>query len=405
MKLVRLFLQILLPLLVLAGGALGARWIASKAKPPKVVAAAFEAPIVRVVAATPGEHRLDVEAQGTVEPFRTVDLTTQVGGRIAATNAALRAGGTCRAGDVLLTIDDTDLRLAISQQEAAVARAELRLLQERAEADAAVRAWRQLEGEREPEALVARAPQIRDAETALVAARAALEKSRLDLQRCQVLAPVGGRVRSADANVGQTVQPGQRLGVLLDTSCLEVRLPIPLNEAEFLDLPYTGERDGNGPADVVLRARFAGQPRQWPARVVRIEGELDRRTRQLTVVARVNAADAEGDRDGGADGHAPLLIGTFVQATLHGRSWRDVVVLPRSALRSDGSAWLVTPRLVAVDRLLHYHRPSLRRRPLDVLRVGSDHVVVRAGLAAGELVCVSRLDTAVDGMFVRLRRE
>jgi hypothetical protein len=43
----------------------------------------------------------------------------------------------------------------------------------------------------------------------------------------------------------------------------------------------------------------------------------------------------------------------------------------------------------------------LRFREVDVLRVTHDRVLVRAGLAAGERVCVSALDTPIEGTPVR----
>ena len=138
---------------------------------------------------------------------------------------------------MLVEIDPTDFRLAITQQEAAVARAELRLAQEQAEAEAALRAWRKLEGDRPAAPLVLRAPQINEARASVEAAKAMLQRAQTDLARCRVQLPFAGRVRSVHADIGQTVQRGQRLAVTMDTSELEVRLPVPLRDAGFADLP------------------------------------------------------------------------------------------------------------------------------------------------------------------------
>jgi NADPH-dependent 2,4-dienoyl-CoA reductase/sulfur reductase-like enzyme len=67
-----------------------------------------------------------------------------------------------------------------------------------------------------------------------------------------------------------------------------------------------------------------------------------------------------------------------------------VAVLPRGALRG-GSQVLV---LDAEGRL--------RFRDVEVLRAQRDEVVIRSGLADGERVCVSPLETVVDGMAVRV---
>jgi len=378
-------LQVLLPIAVIGGGGGLAYWIVSNSKKPIVQAPANLGPLVRVLDTTASTEQLDVHARGTVEPLRTVELAAEVSGRIVTTHPALRAGGTFTPNDVLVEIDATDYRLAITQQEAAVARAELRLLQEEAEAESALRAWKNLEGDKPADPLVRREPQIKDARLAVEAAKSQLERARTDLQRCKVQLPFAGRVRSVHADIGQTVQRGQRLAIVLDTSELEVRLPIPLHEAGYVDLPL-GKSVSDGP-EVELTADFAGARRTWRGRVVRIEGELDRKTRQLTAIARVPSGDG-----------TPLLVGMFVEASITGREVEQVLAIPRSAVFSRNQVWLVEERATdGGDATLH-----LTRRTVEVLRAERDRVLIRSGLAVGERVCVTSLQAPVEGMKVRV---
>ncbi len=388
MKHVRLLLQILLPLAVLLAGGWLAWVVASRHQEPVVAPTTARGPIVRTQVAAATDLRIDVDTQGTVEPFRTVELSSQVGGRILAVSPALRAGGFFAPDEVLVEIDPADFELYVVQQEAAVARAELRVLQERAEADAAVRAWKQLEGEAAADPLVTRGPQILDAEKSLAAARAMLERSRLDLQRTKVKAPFAGRVRSAFSEVGQMVQPGQHLAIVTDVAVVEVRLPIPAADAAFLDLPmdFLGKDHGGSSAGVRLRTEFAGRACEWTGTVVRTEGEIDRRTRQLTVVARVDDPYAPSN----PAGRPPLLVGMFVQARIQGRVFSGVITLPRAALSFGDHVWIVDAE------------QRLRRRDVQVLREQADRIVVSSGLAAGDLVCITSLETPTDGMPVRL---
>jgi RND family efflux transporter MFP subunit len=380
MNVLRTVLQFLLPIGVLAGAWALARAIAGSTPPPVVVAAPAAPPAVRVVVAAATDERLDVTAQGTVEPLRTADLSSEVAGRIVRTADALRAGGAFAAGDVLVVIDPTDFDFAIRDQEAAVARAELRLQQERAEAAAAVRAWKALEGEAAAEPLVTRAPQIREAEAALAASHAMLDKRRLDRARTEVKAPFAGRVRSVAADLGQIVQAGQRLAVIFDDTTVEVRLPVPANALAWLELPWRDELPaGTGPL-VDVTADFAGARRSFRGHVVRTEGEVDRRTRQLTVVARIAAART-------ADG-PPLLVGQFVHAVIHGRTFPAAIAVPSSSLHEGATVWVV-----GADR-------RLARRAVDVLRAEPDRVLLRGGLAVGEHVVIGTRATFADGLEV-----
>lgn len=385
MKYLRIVLQILLPLLVLAGGAFVAQRILANKVQPKVVPPVFEGPLVRVVPVEPTALRIDVAAQGTVEPFRAVTVAPQVAGRVSSVADELRAGAFVAAGATLLTIEPTDFELQIVQRQADVARATLRLVQERAEAAAALRAWRELEGDRPAEPLVAREPQIRDAEQALAAAEAQLARARLDLERTRVRAPFAARVRTADAEVGQFVAVGTGVAELYDVAAVEIRLPIPSHDAAFLDLPsLDAATDGPSPT-VEIAVEFAGRRHLWQGRIVRTEGELDRRTRQWTLVARVDdpyARNGDGDRP-------PLTVGMFVQATITGRTFEGVVAVPRSALSATGEVWIVD------------QEQRLRRRTVQVLRLERERALVQSGLAAGERVLSSRLDAPQEGMPVR----
>lgn len=385
MNAARTLLQIVLPFAILGGGAYLSVQIARNAKKPAVVDEPAAPPLVRVVVARAQDVAFEVAAQGTVEPLRAADVSAEVGGRIVAVNPGLRAGAMVAAGETLASLDVADFDFAIAQQRAAVARAELRLAQERAEADAALRAWRELEGDRPPDALVARTPQIRDAEASLAAAQSALQKAERDRQRAEIKAPFAGRVRNVVAEVGQQAQPGQRLATLVDDASVEVRLPIPVAEAAYVDLPLHDEVPlGQGPA-VAFRADFAGRTHAWHGHVVRTEGEIDRRTRQLTVVARIE--DARGTAADGKDARPPLLVGQFVQATLRGRTFAGCTALPRESLVDGASVWVVDAE------------NTLRKRAVDVLRAESDRVVLRGGLPDGARVLLSKL-AAAEGMRV-----
>ena len=398
MKYLRLTLQILLPLLVITGGGLLVYWIYTNKATPMVKPVSNEGPLVRVQIAEASSQQWSVTARGSVEALRTVDLAAEVGGRIIQTHPALRAGGTFTPNDVLAQIDATDYELMITQQTAAVARAELRLMQEKAEAGAAVRAWEQVEGSPPMDPLARREPQIRDAKLALKAAQAQLERATTDLLRTKVQVPFAGRVRSVHADIGQTVQRGQRLAVVLDTSELEVRLPIPLRDTAFVDLPL-GDRTDDGPR-VEMTADFGGKPCTWHGSIVRVEGEIDRRTRQLTAIARVKR---ETDSP-------PLLVGMFVEAQIFGREVQNVFRVPSSALHSGDHIWIVEAVPNEAGDPVANPEPAdtkttyrLRDRVVTVLRAQRDHAILKDGLQPGERVCLSSLPAPIDGMVVRIQ--
>ena len=378
-------LKIVLPLLVIGAGALGGLVIfftqpAVSRQVPEV-----PKPLVRVVEVELRDVQLTVRTHGTVKPRTESDLVPEVSGPVVWTSPALVSGGSFEAGEPLLRIDPLDYEVATERARAAL---------ERARSDHR-RASRELKRQRGlEERKVASAAELDNAVNAERVARAALRettaslrKADRDLERTEMRAPYAGRVREENVDVGQFVSRGSPIGRLYAVDYAEIRLPIPDEQLAFIDLPLARRDDASldDAPRVRVRARFAGANHTWEGRIVRTEGEIDRRSRMVHAVARV-----EDPYGLGADGkRAPLAVGLFVEAEIQGHLARGATVLPRSALRDGNRVWVVD----ADDRL--------RFREVDVLRVYGSEVVIRDGLRQGERVCVSPLLTVVDGMQVR----
>lgn len=384
----KLALKILLPVLVLALGAFGSWWLMENQPEAQSRPAPMVLPLVRVTEVQPETLRIDVETQGNVAPRTEISLVPQVSGKVIDVSPSLRSGGFFAEGDALVKIEPRDFELRVVQRKAAVAQAKLRLELEQAEADSALRAWRREHGDEPADPLVLREPQLAEARAALASAEAALEQAELDLERTTLVAPFPGRVRSATVDVGQQVMAGAPVARIYSIDVAEVRLPIPDDAVEYLDLPlhYSDkQRPSRGP-EVLLEAEFAGRVHRWTGVVDRVEGEIDSKTRQLTLVARVQdpyAAGEDPDRP-------PLAAGMFVEATVRGRTYHEVFSLPRSALRPGDEVLMVDGE------------NRLRFEPVDVLRRGAETVLIASGLQAGQRVCLTNLEAPTDGMLVRI---
>ena len=382
----KLALKIGLPILVLALGAYVALMIIRAKPEPEQRPPEISLPLVHVMEVKPESRRLTVRAEGTVAPRTTSQLTSEVSGRVVWVSPALVAGGFFNAGEVLLRIDSRVYQLAVVRARAAVAQAGLKLATEEQEAALARQEWENL-GSGPPTSLVLREPQINDAKASLAAAEAALEHAEYDLERTRVKAPYDGRVWSETVDIGQFIAPGAALARLYGVDFAEVRLPIPDEELAYLHLPlaYRGQtRPAGGPA-VVLSAEFAGQRHQWSGRISRTEGEIDPRTRMVHAVAEVKDPYGRGsDRS-----RPPLAVGMFVEAEIRGKWVSDVVVLPRSVLRGD--------QVLVVDEA-----DRLYYRAVEILRAERDQVLIASGLSEGERVCVSVVQTPVNGMRVEV---
>jgi RND family efflux transporter MFP subunit len=377
-------LRKLAPVLVLVGGiAVAAILIATgptvEPRPPIV-----EAPRVRVITVAPKTIRLTVTTHGTVAPRTESELVPEVSGRVTWISPSLVSGGFFSDGQPLLKIEALDYLVGLEQSRARLTRAESDL------ANAQMAHSRQMDLSRQQASSESQRDdainRLRVAEASKREADASLEKAQRDLERTTVIAPYVGRVRSKRVDVGQFVNRGNMVAKIYAVDFAEVRLPIPDEQLAYLDLPLVyDEESTSSVTPVTLRARFAGKAHECQGEVVRTEGELDPRTRMVNVVARVPDPYAR------SEGRPPLAVGLFVEAEIFGTTAEDVVVLPRTALRGRD-------RVLIVDR-----EDRLRFRDVDVLRVSRDEVLVHAGLESGDRVCVSPLETPMDGMQVRIR--
>ncbi len=374
--------KILTPIVVVVLGLASAVSLVNSKTPVATLRPASVDPLVRVPHVSTTSVPLTAAAQGTVLPSTETTLAAQVAAEIVSVSPHFMPGGFFDRGEVLVRLDRRQYQLEVEHAAAKIAQAELRLAQQEAEARVAADEWREL-GQGQPDALVLRQPQMAEARAMLKAAEAELGMARLALERTTIRAPFDGRVHKKAVDIGQYLVPGQEIATVHAIDYAEVRLPVPDRQLAFLDLPMTNRNvSQNGPV-TNLSASFSGQRHAWAGRIVRTESELDRRSRMMHLVARVEDPYGRHQIDG-----PPLAMGLFVDAEIVGRTVAGVI-LPRAALRGDS-------QVLVVD-----DEERLRYREVEVVRTLGETVVIGAGLAEGERVCISPLDVAIDGMRVR----
>ena len=361
-------------------------------KRPESQIAKPKLPSVEVRIAEATRHTYRIQSQGTALPRTSIRLVSEVSGKVVSVEESFDAGQVFAKDDVLLKIDSRDYELALAQAKSQVAQAELRLQMEINEADVVRREWRLL-NQGEPTGLQAREPQLAHARAALEAARATEEAAKRNLDRCIIRAPFAGMVARAGVRPGQFAALAAPLGELFATDIAEVRLPLVTSDLSFIDLPASGAKVVLGQAPKVTLSAQAGDRRmKWLGHIVRSEETVDPMNRMVYVVAQIT--DPYGFASGNA---APLRSGTFVRASIEGRTQENVIVLPRQALRGKDRVWVIENGKTRSNRM------RLLFRKVKVSFADSEHAVIAEGLESGELVGVSLIPGVIDGMGVNVR--
>lgn len=153
-------------------------------------------PTNQLVEVTSGSMNETVSAEGTVAAAQTDDLSFSSSGTVTAVNVA--AGDTVTAGQVLATIDSSELAAAVTSAESAVADAEAKLADDQ-DADAS------------DEQIAADIAQIATANDTLATATEALAGASL-------VATFDGTVASVDLTVGEELSSGGQGGTTLTGS-------------------------------------------------------------------------------------------------------------------------------------------------------------------------------------------
>ena len=380
----RNFLHVVITLALVASGVVGfilltaSRPKLERTQPPK------PKPVVQVQRIKTGPLPVKVQGEGTVRPLRQIQLVPQVGGEVIYVSPSLVDGGEFKKGDVLIRIDPQDYELAVTLAQARVKDSESRLKVAIEEAAAATEEWRLLNAEKtkagqQPPPLVAKEPQLAAARAKLDGDRADLQKARLNLERTQIRAPFNGRVSAENIDFGQYVRSVETLATLFSTEAAEIVVPLEDENLFWINVPGFTSDEGSGSL-VNVRTRFAGRDAQWQGRIVRAEGRLDERTRLVEIVVHVDNPYAT---------RPPLAAGLFVTVEILGRQLENAAIIPRAALRSENTVWLVDEN----GRLVF--------REIEVAQVTADAVLVQAGLNNGELVVTSGLKAVTEGMQVR----
>ena len=322
--------------------------------------------------------QLKVHSQGSVMPSTESQLIPEVSGRITWMSPKLVAGGFFERGELLAQVDKSDYQNMKDRAKANLVRAE-------AEQQHASFEYQRLKSLEERQ-LAARSQMenslraLRVAEATLQDAKVSFEQAQQDIARTELRSPFTGLVRSENVDIGQFVSRGSPIATLYASDLVEVRLPIADRQLAFLNLPpmMRGELPPEMQPDVILRTEYAGQQLTWKGKIVRTEAEIDISSRMVQLVARVPSDGAQ----------QPLAVGLFVNAEIQGLSAEDIFVLPRSALRNNNQVLVVD----AEDKL--------RFRAIEPLRLYQDNVLVQSGLSNGDRVCLSPIQTAIEGMTV-----
>ncbi len=352
---------------------------AKRVRPP------ISSPLVTTMEVKRSTAELKVEALGSVKADQETQVRMRVSGQVEELGDNFDAGGLVQKGDLLLRIDAQDYENALALKESALAKAQadydLEMGQQRVARTEVAQLNKTSSGVRNT-ALALRAPQLAQAKATLQSAEVDVKQAKLDLSRTRVEAPYNALVTMRNTSLGSQASPSDTVATLVSTDDFYIEAAIPLDKLQKLGM---GIFD-NTEAEVFTAV---GGIRQ--GRVRHSIASLDETTRMGRVLVEV-----EDPLSLHSDAPA-LLLGDYVRVELKAGTLKEVIELPRVALRGNDTVW--------VAKKNDDGSTSLDIRSVNVLWKDLDVALVDKGLESGDRVITSPLGAPIQNMSVRLEGE
>ena len=335
-------------------------------------AASGPAPAVTVVKVVAEDIRPTSSFTGRIEAKDKVDLRARVDGFLE--KRLFTEGADVKEGDLLFVIEKGLYQAAVDE-----AQAECR----EGGGHAQARRPRGRAADRAPPAECRGAGQARRGHRQAgrgarrpAGAKAALEKAELQLGYTDIRAPIAGRIGRATVSVGNFVGPSSSaLATIVSQDPIYVTFPVTQREIlEIRKTRYQRRRAGDLPP---ARRR---QPLPDPGKI----DFLDVTVNQGTDTVQVRAVFPNPDR--------VLVDGQLVTVVAEASKGESALLVPQQALQLDQSGTFV----LVVDK---DNKVEVRR--VEPGEARGTRIVVRKGLAAGELVITEGIQRVRPGQVVQ----
>jgi RND family efflux transporter MFP subunit len=405
-------------LLLVAAGAFVASCGGSKANVRKAESAENTQPVaveVTTAAAIKRDLPKFFEATGSLAGDQQTDVAPQTSGKVVAVGVDI--GSYVRRGQMLVRLDDAELKLRVDQAAAQLEQAKAAVRQ--AEEKIGLRSGQAFDPNRVAEVAAAkvqldladknlkraekliesgdvsrsfydeqraRRDQLKEQyEVALAQARqnyagvdvsrtnvanaqAQLALARKNLQYAVIPAPIDGYVSERVADLGEYVSPQQKVVTIVRTNPLRIRIDIP--EQAIPDVKV---------GQSVSITTSAWPDKNFAGRVARIAPNVSAQSRTLTVEAEIeNTSNA-------------LKPGQFATVRMLQERAEPAVLIPARAVLNEAG----------VNRVYVIKDGHAEQRLVQTGQTEGDLIEIRNGIAADEQVATSNLQQLTDGIAIK----
>ena len=335
-------------------------------------------PEVLVVEVATRDVPVVAEWLGTTEGAVDADIRAQVAGYLVSRD--YREGSRVATGDLLFRIDPRSFKAALDQSQGDLGRAQAAL--ELARLDVARYTPLVESGAVSRQEYDTSVQRMRSGEAAVQAARANVEKARIELGFTEIRSPISGVVGVAKRQLGDFVGPTDPEPLTSVSQLDPIRVSFPLSEQDFLRFAPQVQKamaEGSFRKDSVQLILADGSIYPHPGTAYPAGREIDPRTGTITVKAEFPNPEQM------------LRPGQYARVRAETGVAKDALVVPARAVQDlQGLAQLM---VVGSD-------DKVEVRTVTAGPVWGTLQVITNGVAAGDRVVVEGFQKARPGMVV-----
>ena len=306
-------------------------------------------------------YQLQVPAWGFVEPRETLDICAEVSGKVVQVPDSVFAGAVVKENELLFKIDDRTYQNTLAEAIAEKSQAQQALEIEKGRQIIAEKEWEFLENSKwqgsKNKSLALRIPQLREREAALQIAAAKEARAALDVERTQITSPCDGVILDENLALGRFFEIGDAGLQIACTDCYQITAFFSPEYAIDPGATFVSINTGSNRHEGVIRSALP---------------EIDRKTRYKQMLIEFSGSQ--------------VVLGDYAELMLPGPFHGDVTVIPKKALRSGNTVWVLSKNR------------TLEIRTVTVLGKDTENVVVGEGLFENDQVVLSHIASPLAGM-------
>lgn len=329
--------------------------------------------IVRTVKSIPVQYsdvKTTVEAYGRVKTSQTLDLISEVGGKMLQGNIRLKAGTNFRKGQLLYFVDDQEATLNLKSQKSNFLRDLASILPDiKLDFPEAYPKWSGFFSSIDLDRKIPALPAVEiEKEKTFLATKGifsnyyAIRSAEVRLDKYKYYAPFDGSILDVSLQSGSYVNPGARIANVMKSGDHELQVSV-----ETSDIGWINEGS-------VATIYSTESQQMWDGVVTRISDYVNQNTQSIDVYLAINSTGSK------------IFDGQFLKASIPTETIKDGLRIPRDVIYNGSEVFVVQDTLLKVQ-------------PIDIYRLTDNEAIV-GGLVAGSDLVIEPLINAYNNMRV-----